>query len=257
MTGVFIGNCVKLNMTYTCSTVPGALTYNWTVPVGVKIVSGQGTNSIVVNYTPAYTAGSGIITVAAVNLCGSSPALKRYTSSRLTSPVISGSNSMCPGDIKTYSVAPVAGALSYTWTKVAGSTILSGQGTTTVTIKWGSVGGLIKCAANNACGGSVPANFGVSLTCAKISSDKFDFSELSLYPNPASTSATLQFDGFDNGKGLLQVFDIVGQLVITQDLKVTLGQNQYQLDLATLPKGIYSIRVVYNGMIRNEKLIVQ
>lgn len=257
MTGELYGNCIKLNVPYSCAAVANATSYFWTVPVGVKIISGQGTTAIVVNYTPAYTSKNGVISVAAVNACGMSPALKRYTSSRLATPTITGPNGMCPGDIKTYTVAPVLGALGYTWTKVAGSTILSGQGTTTVTIKWGAVGGLIKCTANNACGGSVAANYGVALVCTKAVGSAFDFSELSLYPNPASTSATLQFNGFDKGKGLLQVFDIVGQLVITKDLSVISGENQYQLDLAALPKGLYSLRVSYNGMTRNEKLIVQ
>ncbi|MBK9462144.1 MAG: hypothetical protein IPN94_22675 [Sphingobacteriales bacterium] len=35
------------------------------------------------------------------------------------------------------STAPVAGASSYTWS-VTGGTIISGQGTTTVSIQWGN-----------------------------------------------------------------------------------------------------------------------
>jgi hypothetical protein len=257
MSGSFSANCGLLSQVYTCTPAAKATSYLWTVPVGVKIISGQGTTSITVNYTPAFN-NKGVITVASVNACGMSAALKRNTTARLSSPVISGPNSMCPGDIKTYTVAAVPGALSYTWTKVAGSTILSGQGTTTVTIQWGSVGGLIKCAANNVCGASINGTYSVSKVCTtKIAGSDLDFTEIKLYPNPASTSATLQFDALKEGKALLTVYDIVGQQVLNKTINVLSGDNQFVLDLNTLPKGIYNVRLDYNGMVRNQKLVVQ
>jgi hypothetical protein len=164
---------------------------------------------------------------------------------------------MCPGAIISYSVLPVAGAINYTWTKVTGSTILSGQGTTNATIKWGSVGGIIKCTANNICTSSIAATLSVSLTCPKELANGFDLTEINLYPNPASTSATLQFDAFSEGKGMVTVFDLVGHQVLNKPIGVVSGDNQYVLDLNSFPKGIYNVRVDYNGMVRNQKLVVQ
>jgi hypothetical protein len=76
-----------------------------------------------------------------------------------------------PNTIHTYSVSPVVGATNYTWTLPSGSTISSGQGTTTITVKWtfaqlhNGVAGLVSCQANNsnACGTSLPSSLPISI----------------------------------------------------------------------------------------------
>ncbi|MDD3875925.1 MAG: T9SS type A sorting domain-containing protein [Bacteroidales bacterium] len=60
------------NVSYFVSTVGNATGYLWTIPTGASIVSGQNTNSIVVDY--AANAVSGNITVAGTNACGSGTA---------------------------------------------------------------------------------------------------------------------------------------------------------------------------------------
>lgn len=68
---------------------------------------------------------------------------------------VGGNAKVCPGDIKSYNITPVAGALSYTWTPPVGGNITAGQGTTAITIQYTS--GFVntdslKVAAANACG---------------------------------------------------------------------------------------------------------
>ena len=55
----------ETNKTYSINTIAGA-TYNWTVPTGASIISGQGTNTIMVNWG---TTGGDISVLAAVNGC--------------------------------------------------------------------------------------------------------------------------------------------------------------------------------------------
>ncbi|MEO8151168.1 MAG: T9SS type A sorting domain-containing protein, partial [Bacteroidia bacterium] len=81
--------------------------------------------------------------------------------------------------------------------------------------------------------------------------------ELNLYPNPASSVATISFDGFAEGSGQLAIYDLIGKQVIKQDIAVTTGNNNRKLDLSTLDKGAYMVRVTYNGLTRNCKLIVK
>jgi hypothetical protein len=57
------------NVTYTVTPVPGANAYFWSLPAGATIASGNGTNTIEVNYS--LTATSGSISVYASNFCGS------------------------------------------------------------------------------------------------------------------------------------------------------------------------------------------
>jgi hypothetical protein len=256
MNGSFYANCNITNVSYSCNTVSGASSYLWTVPAGVIILSGQFTNSILVKYGSGFVS-TGTISVQAVNACGSSNALSRNTSSRLNQPIISGPNATCPSVISTYTAAPIVGATSYTWTPISGSSILAGQGTTSVIIKAGLFGGVLKCKANNLCGASTAGNFSVSNVCPKLINSSFEFSEITLYPNPTSTSSTLQFDAYMAGKGVLEIYDFVGRQLFNKDCEVTLGDNQLILDLNGYPKGIYTINFKYNGMVRNQKLVVQ
>jgi hypothetical protein len=64
---------------------------------------------------------------------------------------------VCPGDSRVYSIADVANACNYTWTAPAGGTIISGQGTTSVTVSFDAgftASASIKVSASNTCGTS-------------------------------------------------------------------------------------------------------
>ena len=61
--------------TYTASAVVGAVAYTWTVPSGAQIVSGQGTNTLVVIF-PGTLATGAVLKVLATNGCSVSSALK-------------------------------------------------------------------------------------------------------------------------------------------------------------------------------------
>ncbi len=65
------------NQTFSVAAVPGAVSYTWTVPAGASIVSGQTTNSVVVNY--GSLTGSQTIKVMATNGCGLSSTVKSVT----------------------------------------------------------------------------------------------------------------------------------------------------------------------------------
>ena len=61
--------------TYTASSVVGAVAYTWTIPSGAQIVSGQGTNTLVVTF-PGTLATNAVLKVLATNACSVSSALK-------------------------------------------------------------------------------------------------------------------------------------------------------------------------------------
>jgi hypothetical protein len=61
--------------TYTATPVVGAVAYTWTIPSGAQIVSGQGTNTLVVTF-PGTLATGAVLKVLATNACGVSSALK-------------------------------------------------------------------------------------------------------------------------------------------------------------------------------------
>lgn len=74
---------------------------------------------------------------------------------------ITGTSSICSGTTNTYSISPVAGANSYTWTLPSG---WSGTSTTnSITTTASATSGNITVTANNACGSSIAATLPITV----------------------------------------------------------------------------------------------
>ncbi len=147
--------CINDLATYSIASVFRADTYTWTAPAGVLITSGQGTNIITVQFTAGYTGGT--MSVYGSNGCGNgAPRNKTLGVNILTSPLaISGAaDGVCGTVGQVYSIAAVPGAGSYLWTVPSGATIVSGQGTTSISVDFGGSfsSGNITVAATNNCG---------------------------------------------------------------------------------------------------------
>lgn len=152
--------CINSSQTYSVVALPGN-TYNWTVPAGWSIVSGQGTSSISVTTT---TTG-GAITATASNVCGAGvpSSLSATMSLPPTQPsTISGPTSPCTNmGAVNYSVDYVAG-ITYTWTVPTGWTIQSGQGTNAIVVVAGTTSGTINVIPSNGCGAGTPQTIAVT-----------------------------------------------------------------------------------------------
>lgn len=145
--------------TYTTPAKPG-ISYQWSVPTGMVINSGQGTNSINVSFNqnfPQYD----YIEVRAVNTCGTSyPIRKLVARNNLNVPgtiyIDGGGSSVCPGESRTFSIDSASQpGVTYFWEVPAGATILSGQNSTTIDVSFDvsfNADGFIKAYKVNACG---------------------------------------------------------------------------------------------------------
>lgn len=127
---------------YSVDPVPNAISYSWTVPAGATIVSGQGTNSVEVSFNSSFTSGS--IKVAAVANCGARAPRSLSLSRQVpVAPLtINGPTDACPfigtPTQVTYSIDPVPNAVSYEWALPANMTLVSGQGSTSITVTFNS-----------------------------------------------------------------------------------------------------------------------
>jgi hypothetical protein len=187
--------CKSNTYNYSVGTISGATSYNWTVPTGATISSGQGTTNISVNY--GASAVSGNVSVYGSNTAGNGAAsnLPVTVNSAPAQPsAITGITSPCQGSTETYSVTNVSG-VTYNWTVPAGSSILSGQGTNSISVSVGSTGGNIQVTPSNSCGsgsssimaisvGNVP---GVAATPSGPDNVDLNFTTTSSY---ATTGAT-------------------------------------------------------------------
>ncbi len=157
ITGTATGVCAGSTQTYNINPVNGSSTYNWTVPAGCIINSGQGTTSVSVTFDGSFV--SGTIAVTASSLCGTSAQRTLSVSAALaTLPNISGqSGNLCGGGTFGYSITAVSGAISYNWTVPSGCTIVTNLGTSiTITISPSFVSGTLCYTVTNACGISAP-----------------------------------------------------------------------------------------------------
>lgn len=160
-----VNHCLPMNASFSINPIGNATSYNWTAPAGMTI-SGQGTSAVTVS---SAAVSSGDLCVTSNNICGNSAPRCVAVSSNSAVPVrpgsIAGAGKACQGDVISYSVAAVAFANSYLWTAPAGTTILSGQGTTTISLQYnaGYAGGTLSVLATNGCGNSLARTKTLSL----------------------------------------------------------------------------------------------
>ncbi len=157
--GVIFGTatvCAGSTNTYSISAVSGATSYSWYLPGGW---GGTSTTTSI-----STTAGStGSLSVTANNACGAGPMqTKTVTVNPLPAQpgAIAGNTNVCPSSTNTYSVSPVAGATSYTWTKPGGWT---GTSTTNTLSATAGSSGTFSVTANNACGASTVQTLSVTV----------------------------------------------------------------------------------------------
>ncbi|MEI6681628.1 MAG: T9SS type A sorting domain-containing protein [Bacteroidota bacterium] len=162
--GTISGNaapCQNSNASYSIGSVTGATTYNWTVPAGATIVSGQTTTTIAVLWGTT----SGNVAVTAGNTCGNSPASQlavTLTPAPSTPGTITGPSTVCSGTTVNFSV-PVVTGVTNNWTVPSDAVITSGQGTPAITVQWGVSAGFVSVNAQIAACTSTPNTLAVNV----------------------------------------------------------------------------------------------
>jgi gliding motility-associated-like protein len=150
--------CAQSLQTYCIPADPAADSFNWTLPAGAILVSGQGTDCIDVDWS---NSPGGPVCVNATNICGSGPlaCLDVVVEPLVNSPVLTTPINACLGDTITVSVPADPNVLNTTWTLPANATLLAGgDDSTFVTLILSALGTEPICiTAANDCGSSPPA----------------------------------------------------------------------------------------------------
>lgn len=121
-------------------------TFTWEVPASASIVSGQGSNEIVVNWG----CDPGEVVVAFNSSCAAT--LRDTLPVALQAYAISGQVSVPPSTTnQTYAIDEDAGD-TFTWSVPADISLLSGQGTPSIQVDFGTSSGLISVAVATSCG---------------------------------------------------------------------------------------------------------
>ena len=153
--------CVGQTLNLTSSTTTSGVTYSW---AGPNSFTSTLQNPSITGVTAA-AAGTYTVTVTA-NGCSATGTVTVVVDPGAPGQpgTISGPATVCAGSSQTYSIAPVAGATSYTWSLPTGWTGTST--TTSITVTVGTTGGSISVVAVNGCGNSPAQTQTITVTPA-------------------------------------------------------------------------------------------
>ncbi len=90
-------------------------------------------------------------------------------------------------------------------------------------------------------------------TLASLQDELNNMLSVSLYPNPAKESATLEFLGL-NSEAKISIVNMKGQIVKTIEIQPS---QSYELNLTDFASGVYYVKVITDSKIITQKLIVE
>lgn len=187
--------CINTLMTNITHATTGATGIGSPTNLPTGVSAGFASNTITISGTPN-DAGTYNYSIPLTGGCGTVNATGTITVNPIPSNAgsIAGSVSECDNATGVaYSISSVSGATGYTWTVPSGATIASGQGTTNITVDFGTTSGNVAVTPTNSCGnggqatkavtiapcGSAPvANFSVDATTICLG-ESVDFTDLS------------------------------------------------------------------------------
>jgi hypothetical protein len=251
----FDGVCGS-TITYTATPVAGAASYSWTLPTGAT--GSSTTNVIAVTFTSTFTTGN--ITVAAVNNCGNGTTRSVSVKGVPGLPgAISGNVGVCTLSNQTYAVLTIPGATNYIWTIPQG-TILSGQGTKTINMNYGTIvssSGIVTVKASNTCGTSASRTLPIGVSgCPRIADATSAF-DLVAYPNPTSDLLTAEFYSSSAQNCKISLMDAIGRVVLSDMKDASEGKNQIQFRVKGLQAGIYLLQFQVDNSLEQIRIVVE
>lgn len=130
---------------------PPIYSYQWTIPPGATIISGQGTPEITVAWNDVQTAE---LCLEIETRCDINEACFEVTVGTIPEfPLITGPASLCPGETATFYTPELDPDDIFDWTVPPNVTIISGQGTNEIMVEWALEGEAEICLeVTNECG---------------------------------------------------------------------------------------------------------
>lgn len=253
-------------VTYWVPKRDGALSYNWTAPAKATIVNhpeGPGINDTIVEVIFDDDYADGYMEVTASNGCSSSAA--RTLRVKVLKPSAPGAitpmqTQSCPGREFTYSIAAMpANATSIEWDVPSGATILSGQGSTSISVSYPDtqVSGVVSATAVANCAVSSTRKLTVKLADCSGPKTMYTFSnpvsesELLVFPNPSNGNFNIRINSQESGKVQVRILDITGRevnrIIAADYAAISTG--------STLQPGIYFVEVTQNGKRMVQKIV--
>jgi hypothetical protein len=255
--GSFSNLCGSANVAYSCASVAGATSYQWSV-LGGSIASGQGTSSITVNWNNSGTTGS--LSVAASNVCGTGGT--RNVSTRLIPGLpaaISTLTNVVVGDLEAATIPSLGVGVSYNWVSSPAGISVIGNGTNSVQLDYSATAPgvyTLICTPSNTCGNSNNRTISITVAASRQARTAIGTAlDAVAYPNPASSELNVKFNAASEGNYSIRMVDIAGRAVMTSNGSAVAGSNQVSLNISQLSAGIYMLNLE-NGNDRSVMRVV-
>ena len=250
--------CMNNETVFYIHPVDEAQLYTWTVPENVQIVAGQGNDTVVVIWGSA----SGEISVIAENACNTS-----LPSSAMIQPgtvpqaagLISGKDTLCQGTSGfIYSIPPVNGASTYSWSLPAGVSITGGIGTNAVILAFSSEAspGELTVSGKNECGNGPSSSLFLLIRDCTGLNDVSGLNDITAFPNPAKEKLTISFG--ETRKGLsLTLSDCKGRIVYHVSQGTVLQGTIKEIDLTGFSAGLYILQISDSSRVYRKKIMIE
>ena len=89
-----------------------------------------------------------------------------------------------------------------------------------------------------------------------IDNRQYSFGIKETYPNPANSQVFINVTNPEAANIGVQVFDMLGQLVLSSVEEINAGENLIQLNIANIPEGIYYYTIRKGNLALTQKLII-
>jgi hypothetical protein len=277
ITGQIAGVCGSSNYDYTFTAGTYATSYTITAPAGSVVTSASNitNNSNVLStsnlaFSVKYPVGysTGTIAITSSNGCSTSSA-KTITVAKAMAAVASiGGGTTYSSCNQTFTTPAVLGATTYTWSVPTGATIITGQGTNSVVVNYGSLAGskTITVITSNSCGVSslVKSVILTAGTCPPIvaitnTNETSRVNVTEMFPNPTNDSFNVELSATKSGSVTVTVYSFDGLVVSSKKLQLSEGSNVLNENLSSQRNGIYVVKIINEstGEVTIKKIIKQ
>jgi len=91
----------------------------------------------------------------------------------------------------------------------------------------------------------------------KEETENSELTEINIYPNPVGDVLNFSVPLAQSGMLQVNIIDLMGHIIISESINATIGSSNVQLDINTLPTGVYLLSVSNNNQLVNTQKFIK
>jgi hypothetical protein len=81
--------------------------------------------------------------------------------------------------------------------------------------------------------------------------------KINIYPNPATTQLTLEFELFKQEATVVEIWNVLGQLMYSNKDQFSKGKQKLEIDVSNFTSGVYFVQLFYGDKRSSVKFVKQ